>query len=272
MRFSYSAVWEDTVRLLRAHGSLAVALAGVFLFLPALVTGHFLPLPETSDPADFLPKLAEHFRANVHWMVLSGIVSMAGTLAILMLVFRHGMAVGGAIGAALAFLPFYFLANFLATISIIIGILFFILPGLYLIGRLLPLAPAMVAENLKNPAAALGRTWALTAGHGWTVLGMFVLVFIAGFILTAVVSGVIGAILVLTLSESLSDFLNLVVESLLSAVLQVVTIFLYAAIYRALAARTEAAGAAEGFTAPRPPARTTGTGTGAGTGGEGGAG
>jgi hypothetical protein len=262
MRFSYSAIWEDTVALLRAHGSLAAALAGVFLFLPALLVGHFLPMPEPSNPADLVPQTVAHFEANAHWILLSGIVNMAGTLAILLLVFRPGaLSVGGAIAAGLGLLIFYLVANFLATIAFLLGLILFIVPGLYLIGRLLPLAPVIVAENRRNPIEALSRTWALTKGHGWAVLGMFLLVFIAGFILTAVIGGIIGAILILALPEHLSAFLNLVVSSVLSAALQVVTIFLYAAIYRALAARAEGAGATEAFAKPRTPARMTGTGT-----------
>jgi hypothetical protein len=33
MKFSYSAVWNDTVALLRSHGSLLLAIAGVFIFI-----------------------------------------------------------------------------------------------------------------------------------------------------------------------------------------------------------------------------------------------
>jgi hypothetical protein len=34
MKFSYNAVWDHTVALLRAHLALAAAVAGVFIFLP----------------------------------------------------------------------------------------------------------------------------------------------------------------------------------------------------------------------------------------------
>ena len=42
MTFSYSAVWDDTVRLLQAHGRLLAAIAGVFLFLPAVAFAIYL--------------------------------------------------------------------------------------------------------------------------------------------------------------------------------------------------------------------------------------
>ena len=37
MKFSYSAVWSDTMRMLRQHGSLLLAVAGVFFLLPGLL-------------------------------------------------------------------------------------------------------------------------------------------------------------------------------------------------------------------------------------------
>jgi hypothetical protein len=240
MRFSYSAIWEDTVRLLRAHASLAVALAGVFLFLPALLVSYLLPMPQSSDPNEMARQFTEYFTANAGWILLSGICGMAGTLSILMLVFRSpGIAVGGAIAAALALLPFYFLANLIASIPIIIGVLLLVVPGLYLLGRFLPIAPVMVAEGQRNPLTALGRSWALTRRHGWAVLGLFLLVFVAGFILSSVVGGIIVVIVRVLVSGDLARLLSLIVSTAGSTILQVVLIFLYAAIYRALAARAD---------------------------------
>src|SRR6185437_17138364 len=45
MRFSYNQVWEDTLRLLRENAALLAAIAGVFLFLPALLVAVLVPPP-----------------------------------------------------------------------------------------------------------------------------------------------------------------------------------------------------------------------------------
>jgi hypothetical protein len=257
MRFSYTAVWEDTVRLLRSHASLAAALAGVFMFLPGLLVAHFLPTPQAADAQDMFRLIGEHFTENLHWMLLSGIAGMAGTLAILCLIFRGpSITVGAAIGAALGLLPFYFIANLISAVPIMIGVLLFVVPGLYLLGRLLPVAPVMVAENLRNPLAAVGRTWALTKGKGWAILGLFLLVFIAGFVLSSVIGGIIALIFRLALSDSLSAFMGLIVSTLASTILQLVLTFLYAGIYRALA------GSAGAVTASVPPHAGSGPTTG----------
>ena len=242
MKISYSGIWEDTVRLIRSHASLAAALAGVFLFLPALLIGHFLPMPQASEPNELIRQVIEHFRSNLHWMLLSTLLSAAGTLAILILIFRGaGTSVGAAIAAAFGLLLPYFLALVLTGIPIAIGFMLFLIPGLYLVARFLPLGPVFVAEGERNPLSAIARTWHLTKGHGWAIAGLVVLIFVAGFVLMTVIGGIIGLVLHLALPEGLATFLGLVVSTLTSSALQVVMIFLSAAIYRAIAARPAAA-------------------------------
>lgn len=246
MRISYSGIWEDTMRLIRVHAHLAGALAGVFLFLPALLIGHFAPMPEVTDPNQVVRVVTEHFRANVHWVILSAILSAAGTLSILFLIFRAGAtSVGAAIAAAFGLLLPYFLAVVLTGIPIAIGFLLFVVPGLYLMARFLPIGPVMVAENERNPLGGIRRTWALTKGHGWAILGLFLLIFVAGLVLMSVVGGIIGLVLHLALPEGLAKFMAMIVSTATSTALQVVMIFVYAAIYRALTSRREAAGSVQ---------------------------
>jgi hypothetical protein len=245
MRISYSRIWEDTVRLIRAHASLAIALAGVFLFLPGLLMGHFAPMLEVTDPNLLVSAFTDYFRENFHWVLLSIILSAAGTLSILMLVFRGGAtSVGAAIAAAFGLLLPYVIAVVLTGIPVAIGFMLFILPGLYLMARFLPIGPVIVADGERNPIDAIRRTWALTRGHGWAILGLFLLVGVAGLVLMTVVGGIIGLVLHIALPEGLAKFMVLIVSTTTSTALQVVLIFLYAAIYRALTGAKSAESAA----------------------------
>ena len=238
MRFSYTAIWEDAVRLARAHGSLIVALAGVFLFLPALLVGHFLPRPEPAGADQFIPLMVEYGRANWHWIVLESLFNMAGTLAILFLVFgRSGTSVGGAIAAGFALLPSYFLAAVLANFAIGIGFAFLIVPGLYLVGRLAPLAALVVAEGVRNPLAALGRTVALTRGHGWAIAGLVLLIAVAGSILLLVLASLAGILVTILLPDNAARLVMLILTTASGAALSALLILVYAAVYRRLAAR-----------------------------------
>jgi hypothetical protein len=238
MRFSYTGVWEDALGLVRAHGSLVLALAGVFLFLPALTIGHFLPRPAPTEAAQLIPAMVEYGRANWHWVVLESLLNMAGTLAILFLVFgRTGISVGGAIAAAFALLPSYFVAAVIGNLAIGAGFALFILPGVYLMGRLAPLAAVVVAESVRNPLAALRRTFAVTRGHGWAIAGLIVLVAIAGSILLFVLGTLLGILFSIVLPETTARFVMLVLTTASGAALTTLLILLYAAIYRRLAGR-----------------------------------
>jgi hypothetical protein len=241
MNFSYSAVWDDTVRMLKANSSLLAALAGVFLFLPSLLIAYFLP-QEQVQPDKAVANLIGYMATNIHWLILTRIVNMVGTLAMLILLFaRGGVTVGGAIGGSLRYLPGYFLASVVANLMIGAGLLLFLIPGLYLFGRLTPLGPVVVAEDRRGPIDAIKRSFQVTKGKGWAILGLVLIVAIAGFILSFAVTAVVGAVLLLIAGKSLGGFLLLILQSAATAALSTVLVVLFAAIYRSLAANPSAA-------------------------------
>ncbi|HEX6376590.1 MAG TPA: hypothetical protein VFZ91_12820 [Allosphingosinicella sp.] len=244
MKFSYSAVWADLMSLLRAHASLIATVAGVFIFLPALLVAHFLPQPVTQDFSRLGEVWTEYLGANWHWLILNALVSMTGQIAILMLVFRRGITVGGAIAAALALLPFFFLTALLSSILIGFGFVLLIVPGLYLLGRLGPVNAVVVAEERRNPIDALTRCFALTKGHGWAVLGLILLVAIAAAVAIGVATTLLGILFVLVAGRDLGALLALIVSAAGNAALVTLLLLLGAAIYRQLSQIGSAAPAA----------------------------
>jgi hypothetical protein len=241
MKFSYSAVWADTVALLRSHASLLATVAGVFLFLPTLLIAHFLPQPEAVSFDRMGQLWSEYLVANWHWLLLARLIGMIGSIAILLLVFARGITVGGAIAAAFALLPAFFLASLLGSVGIGIGILLLIVPGLYLLGRLGPLNPVVVAEGHRNPIAALSRCWALTRGHGWAVLGLIIIVALAAAIVVAVASNLLGILFVLVAGQEVGRLLALIVATAGNAAMMTLLLVLGAAIYRRLSEGSAAA-------------------------------
>lgn len=250
MKFSYSAVWADTVALLRSHASLLLTVAGVFLFLPTLLVAHFLPQPEATSFERLAQLWGEYASANWHWLLLSRLIGMIGSIAILLLVFSRGITVGGAIAASLALLPAYFLASLLGSVAIFIGFLLLIVPGLYLMGRLGPLNAVVVAEGHKNPIAALRRCWALTQGQGWAVLGLFLIVALAAAIVVAVASNLLGIVFVLVAGRDVGALLTLIVATAGNAAMMTLVLVLAAAVYRQLSGERSAAPAAAPTAAP----------------------
>lgn len=244
MKLSYSETWADVVRMLRENLAVIAALAGVFLFLPALLTGYFIPAPEQVEPKQFLEAMIEHVGANWHWFLLAQLASMVGAISILLLLLgARGRTVGALIAAALTILPFYFLASLVSNLIILVGMLFLIVPGLYALGRLCLTGPVVVAEEQRNPLTAISRSWDLTEGKGWAVVGLVLLVAISGAIIGAVIGMMLGIVFHIVAAGDLALLLVKIVEALCGAALNALLVVLVAAIYRRLSAKTSAAAA-----------------------------
>lgn len=236
MAFSYSAVWDDTVRLLKANSSLLSAVAGAFIVLPALIIAYMFP-PPAPAAGTFINDLNAYYVSNAPWLLAAGVLEMMGVVVIQLLLFdrQSRLTVGGAISAALALLPAYVGANILAALMIGFGSMLLILPGVYLFGRLAPLAAVFAAEGRRGPIDALRRTFDVTRGHGWVVVGLIILVALAGLLLILALTWTVGSMLILLAGERIGGFLLLVLTAFAEGGLSVVLAVLYAAIYRRLA-------------------------------------
>lgn len=237
-KFTQNEVWADTLRLTRAHWAALIAIAGAFIFLPTLLVNHFFPMPDVPDGADLqarLQVLVDYYRANALPVVLQSFVVMIGSAAMLRLVFASGGTVGGAILFAIVLLPVYSILILLLNLAVDVGLALLIVPGVYLWGRLLPASAAMVAENRRNPLDALKRAFALTQGHGWLVVGLYLLVAIPGAILMLVISQLSGIGFILAAGQQLGTLLSMIVLCALEALLATLLTMLTAAVYRALA-------------------------------------
>jgi hypothetical protein len=262
MIFSYNAVWEDTVKLLRRHGPLLAAIAGVFIFLPALLVAVFMPPPEPqgADPARMFQLVLAFYRAAAPWFALQGLFSIVGTLAMLRLVFASRTTVGDALIHALKLTPFYILLSILfgfavglaamliivpaaliGPIAVVLAAFVLIVPLLYLFGRIVPVPAVMVAEDRRNPIDALRRTFALTRGHGWAIVGLVFLIGLVAAVTVGVADTMAGLIFILVAGQELGRMLASVVASAMNAAFATLLVMVYAAIYRALAGRDSVA-------------------------------
>jgi hypothetical protein len=235
MSFSYTSVWDETVRILRANSSLLLAVAGVFLFLPSLLAGFLAPQPA----AQSLQAMWAHYQENALTLFVAQVIGFLGNLVILILVLdERRPTVGGSIRAAFAMLPAYLLVSLLSGFMIIAGFIFLIVPGLYLVGRLAAAAPALVVEGRRNPIDLIRRSFQITRNNGWALIGLILLVFVAFWVLTFAVTVVVGSVLMLIDRQSggtVGAFLLLLLNAAIGAGFNTVLMVLVAAIYRRLA-------------------------------------
>jgi hypothetical protein len=237
-KFTQNAVWADTLRLTRTHWVALIAIAGVFNFLPTLLVNHFYPMQDPPDGADLqerLQLLVDYYRAYALPVVLQSFVVMTGSAAMLRLVFARSGTVGGALLFAIALLPVYSTLLVLVNLAVGAGFMLLFVPGLYLLGRLLPAGPAMVAEERRNPIDALKRGWALSEGHAWLIVGLYVLVAVGAAILMLAISLVTGIAFKAAAGQELGTLLEMIVLCAMQAVAATLFTMLSAAIYRALA-------------------------------------
>ena len=239
-KFTQNAVWADTVRLTRTHWAALIAIAGVFNFLPTLLINHFFPMGDPPVDADIqahVQFVIDYYQQSALPVVLQSFVVMIGSAAMLRLVFARGGTVGGALLFAIALLPFYSILIVLVNLAVGAGFVLLIVPGLYLCGRLLPASPAMVAEERRNPIDALKRGWALSEGHGWLVVSLYLLVAIPAGILMLAISLVTGIAFKAAAGQALGSLLEMIVLCAMQAVAATLLTMVTAAIYRALAPR-----------------------------------
>lgn len=126
-------------------------------------------------------------------------------------------SLGEALGYVLRHLPTLIIAAIVFVVTIIVGFVLLIVPGVWLWGYLQLWLVAAATEDL-GPFAALGRSWKLIERHWWRTSAT---VFVAGIIVVVVgvVSGTITGIaavvfrgdlvMVLAFSQLLSALLNI---------------------------------------------------------------
>lgn len=109
--------------------------------------------------------------------VLGNFASIVGQSVAVVLVYRE---IGGeadannSLGVRLLIAMF---AALVAGFGIVVGLALLIVPGIYLLIRLRLAVAAVMLED-SGPIEALGRSFDLTNGHGWTVFGIWLIPFV----------------------------------------------------------------------------------------------
>lgn len=124
---------------------------------------------------------------------------------------RADLSVGDTFEAARAHLAAVLVAGLIAAIGIAIGFVLLIIPGLVLLTFWCVIVPSIVIEG-KSAGESFGRSFDLTRGHFWRVLGVVVLTLLIYFGFQIVLS------LVLTpLADWLRSFVSTIVSGTLTA-------------------------------------------------------
>lgn len=251
---SITAAWNETAAFMAREGRLVLPVGFMLIALPGAIVQAATPTTQPNELPE--PGL---------WLALvpfALVATLIGNLTISVLAIRPGMSVGEAIqqgarrfpavfgaallvglGSMLAMLPVVVVAALLAgalgnaALAAIPALL--VIPLLVFLWTRLLLANPIGAVEAGGPVTILKRSWALTAGHFWQLLGFLVLLLIAAMVASAAIAAIGGTLIALAFGpprpDSLSFYLVLILSTLVQTVLASLFGVMVARLYAQLA-------------------------------------
>jgi hypothetical protein len=222
-QLSITTAWNEAAAFVRREGRLLFPIAFGLVALPFAMMQALMPPPAPNQTPE----------AGA-WLIMLPVVvagSIVGSVAIMDLALRPGTSVGEALArGARRFLPLFAVS---LAVGFVLAILFFIVvtivvmlvPGamqaasagvpneamarvmaitllvllpafLFIATRCFMITPVAAAEE-GGPIAIIGRSWRLTAGHGWKLAAFLVLVAILWIVISLSAQAVFGSLIIL---------------------------------------------------------------------------
>ncbi|HUE78863.1 MAG TPA: glycerophosphoryl diester phosphodiesterase membrane domain-containing protein [Sphingomicrobium sp.] len=261
---SISKAWDETRDILARNGKLLTTVAAAMILLPQVVVGVVTgQAADTSSPG---------LSAGV-LMLIAGLIGVVGQLAIARLALGTKVSVAESIGHGLRRAPAFIgslllillgvIAFFLVAGAILIGLgaidgtvteprprdvviilLVLFIPMLIIAVRLFPTVPVATTED-QGPVGILTRSWALTRGHFWRLLGFIAIFIIAALVTAAAVGAVGGAIIALLFGIPEPFTLGALVIALLMGLVQAALVLVYVVMIARIYVQLAGDGAAE---------------------------
>jgi hypothetical protein len=268
---SITTAWNETVDLVRREAALLFPVSFLLLSLPGALMEAAAPQPGANGQPQvsgiwlllFLVAMVAGFIGNIaiSYLALRSGVSVAEAL-------RRGLSrmpslLGATVLVGIAFLFLFFVAAVVAvlivpgamsaaesgatTVPALIGAVLvaiaIVLPfGVYFAARLMLMTP-IAAVDPGNPFELIGRSWRLTAGHVWKLIGFLILIGVLILVLRLAIGAVAGILFALIAGQiepgSTSHWLVIVVMALVNMVVAAYFTSLIARIYAQLAGDAE---------------------------------
>lgn len=251
---SITDAWNETVAFMGREGRLVLPVGFMLIALPGAILQAATPAAQPNELPE--PGL---------WLALvpfAVVATMIGNLAISVLALRPGASVAEAIqqgarrflpvlgaalliglGSMLAMAPVLVVAALaaaavgvpaLAAIPVLL-----VIPLLIFLWTRLLLANPIGAVESGGPVTILKRSWALTAGRFWQLLGFLILLLLVALVASGAVAAVGGTLITLSFGpprpDSLSFYLVLILSTAVQACLASIFAVMVARIYARLA-------------------------------------
>ena len=239
---SITTAWNETTQFVQRESRLLFPIAFLLIALPAGIIQLFMPTPG-APPSEVFAALA----LVIPLALIGGILGMIGTIALSYLALRPGASVGEAlqaggrrfiflfvawlligIAAALALIPFVVVAaltsgqaaqpNQLSPAAALLLLVYF--AGFLAVWIRLMLTTPIAAVEKAGPIEMLTRSWNLTRGHFWRLLGFAILFALAAGIAIFAISAIVGIVIFLIAGPPLPGTTSMILVLLVWAILQ----------------------------------------------------
>lgn len=258
---SITKAWNESMEFLRREARLVLPVAFLLISLPGAVMQYMMPAAAPGQPPD-LAAMMEGLKTVLLLLPVVIVLSLIGTIAITYLAIKPGRSVGEALqaggrrfllllaaslllglGAAVILAPLFLLFGVYAPGMppgglIALAVLAYLILLVAVLVRLMLITPVASGEEA-GPIAMITRSWALTTGHFWKLLGFLIVFWITALIVIMVISIILGILIALIAGlpapGTFPAFLMLLCSAALQAVLTSVYATVIARIYVQLA-------------------------------------
>lgn len=259
MQFDMNQAWREASGMVSANSQVLGIVAGVFFFLPSLATAIFAPMPEPAAGMageEAMAFMSAYYAEAFPWIIGMGIAQAVSVMALLaLLTDRSRPTVGDALKAGVFSLPSYIAAQLLVGMAVGLAFVAIIALGsatgsvalaavlfpvgfagmVYAMTKTSLVAPVIVIDGVRNPIAAIGRSWNLTKGNSLRLFGFYFLVFLAFIVVMILVSMLIGMVTMLALGANMAaTIVNGAISGALGAAMVVYFVSIIAAAHRQL--------------------------------------
>jgi|SRR5947209_7085206 len=270
MNLSITRAWDETVSFVKQEAGTLFLIVFALAVLPGLilqaVAGRLVGDANLAPAAAADPASLTAAALAIPLMLIPILaLSIWGNLTITLLAMRRETVIGSAfrhaarrilplLGAALLF----GLAAAVIAVPVIgaagigmgmrrLGLAMLLLLVLMLLAiffaiRLMLMTPIAAAEPL-GPIGIIRRSWQLTAGHFWKLLGFFILLLIVFLVVFVVINSIGGILMTMTAGQpkpgTVGSFVLQLVTGIVQAVWATYFVVLMARIYQQLAGDTE---------------------------------
>lgn len=258
--------WNEATALIAANRDVVLVVAGVFFFLPNVISTLLLPSQEAMvmqmeamgtnpDPEDMLAMMGDYFAQSWWIYLLFGLVQAAGVLGLLaLLTDKSRPTVGEALGFGVKALVPYLIAQILLGmamvlipvlliglgaavnegVAVLLGMVGLVV-AVYVWIKFSLLSPVIAIEKTMNPITALGRSWTLTKGNSFRLLAFYILLILAAGVLSMIASLVFSLFMVL--GDEIGLFAVAIGGGLVSLAFTTIMLAVLAAVHRQLSGR-----------------------------------